>query len=278
MATSGNPAVDAGLAAGGLAADYFTGKSARKASKEMMRAQRRILDAQGQTYKAAMPTYQAMLAQGAQAAGIGPNGQQIARPFGPTGSQWGSQEDQLRFAAGQDQINQMAQQRQNMLQHTLAQRGIASSSVGAALAQNQRSSMRDLAGFHRQLAIDAPHEAERRRAALMGLLNPAFGQGAQASAGYGQQGAQYGAEAQNAYNAIGQGAQSYMQQRALAQYGRQPGGSGGDAVPVFGQGGQGYPYRPGGGYGPGVTGYDANRPFALGDGSYVMPDGSTVWP
>lgn len=219
---------DAIIGGAGAAANYFTGKSANKASKEMMRAQKGILKQQAQTYKAAQPTYMAALQQYAQAAGLDPNHHTMQPMPGQAGyqmgNQWGQPEDQMRFAAAQDQINHMAQQRQNQLQHTLAARGVASSSVGAALAHNQRAALQDLAGFRRQLAIDAPHEAERRRAALLGALGPAFGQGAQASAGYGQQGAQYGAQAQNAYANIGGILQNYQYGRALGQYGQQPPG------------------------------------------------------
>lgn len=146
------------------------------------------------------------------------------------GSQWGTAEDQLRFAAANDQISRLAQQRQAQLQHTLASRGIASGSVAAALAQNQRGAQQDLGNFQRQLAMNAPQEAERRRAALAGLLNPAFGQGAAASAGYGQQGQIYGQEANQAFGAVGQGVQDWQQQNALQHYmnlyGVNPGGGG----------------------------------------------------
>lgn len=230
-----------GIAAAGALGSYFTGKSAAKAQKEQMRRQAQLLQMQGQTYKAAMPTYQAALAQYAQAAGLDPNHHTMqpmaGQPGYQVGNQWGDPTDQYRFAAAQDSINHLAQQHQNQLQHTLAARGIASSSVGAALAHNQQAALQDLAGFRRNLAIDAPHEAERRRAALLGALGPAFGQGSQASAGYGGQAAQYGQQANQAYAGLGNIVQNWQQQNALQHfsnlYGTNPAGTAGDTPVAY---------------------------------------------
>jgi hypothetical protein len=207
-----------GLAVFGTGANALAERSAAKAQKEAMRRQAQLIGLQSQQYRQAMPTYQSLLASGAQYAGVAPGQHQMQPLGGQMGSAWGNPEDQLRFAAAQDQINRRAQQGQNQLQATLARRGIASSSIGAALAQNQRSAQRDLGGFQRQLAIEAPHEMERRRAALAGLLNPAFGQGAAASAGYGQQGQIYGQQAGQAAGGIQDILAQYGYQRALGQH------------------------------------------------------------
>jgi hypothetical protein len=124
----------------------------------------------------------------------------------------------------------LARARGAQLQHTLGQRGVASGSIGAALANNDRNAMRDLAGFRRQLAIDAPHEQERRMAAFLGALNPALSGGQNAANIYGQQGLYQGQQAAQSFGDIGQLAQGYFQNQALQNYLNQQGGGGGATV------------------------------------------------
>lgn len=211
------------LALGGGVLNAITGRSQAKASKEMMRRSAQGIQAQNEMFRYAQPMYQNALQQLAAHAAPG-NGQGA----GLNGA-WGNAEDRLRMTAAEDNISRLARQRSAQLQHTLGQRHIATGSQGAALAQNERSAMRDLAGFNRQLAINAPQEWERRQGLLLNAMNPALSMGQNAISNANQMGQYYGNQAAQSFGGIGQLAQGYFQNQALQNYlnsrGGQPGGA-----------------------------------------------------
>jgi hypothetical protein len=134
---------------------------------------------------------------------------------GPMGSQWGTPQDQLRLQQAEEDIQRMANQRANQLRFQLGGRGVADSTIAAALAQNEQRAGDDYAQFRRGLAIQAPEEQARRFAMFSNFLNPALGAGAAAANIFGQQGAMYGNQAGQAMGNIGNLFQQYAYMDAL---------------------------------------------------------------
>lgn len=200
-----NPYVDAGLAAFNTGVNYFTGAPAAKANKEYLRRQAQMIQRQAQTYAQVEPTYLQAVQGLAQRAGIGGYGGQGAG----LGGAYGTAEDRLAMQAAEEQNRRQQMASQNRLQATLAQRGIATGSQAAALAQNARQYQGQLNNFNRDLAIRAGQEQSNRYQQLLAALNPGLGMGAQATAGYSNLANNYGQQAANAYGNI---------QNALAQY------------------------------------------------------------
>lgn len=275
-----------GIGLAGMAANFATGRSAQRASKENLRRQEQYQQAANETYRAAQPGYLAGLQQMAGRAGIadqsgvvshgqghfslGQQGGDDRRQFG-LGGNYGSREDQLRFQAAQEDINRLARLRGNQLQSTMHNRGIADSSQAAALAGNERAAMADLTGFRRNLAINAGQEQERRLQQYMAALGPAFGQGAQAAQIAGQQGQYYGQQANQAYAGVGQIVQDWQQRNALQdymqRYGVNTGGGGLQPGDTYAPSQTPYAFGPtlnapmGGQPGPYAGGYVTQRPF-----------------
>lgn len=227
----GNFGVNEAVALGGGLVNAITGRSAAKASKEMMRRQAQTIQLQNKNFLAAQPYFQQLMQAYAGRAGIGlapgltQTGANTFRATTPgrLGSNYGSPEDQLRMSAAEEDVNRYFQQQANQLRHRLGQ----GAGAEAALARLGSQQAQQLAGFRRQLAIEAPREEERRMANLMQLIGMGFGQGTQAAAGFGQQGAQYGQQAAAANQGLGNIVQQYMYQNTLAnQLGQ--GGGGGD--------------------------------------------------
>lgn len=238
----------------GAVGNYFTGRSAMKASKEQMRRQGQYQQMANRTYAQAQPYYQAALQQYANMAGVQPGQagtQGIAqeREFG-LGGGFGDRSQQLAFRAAEEDMDRLARQRGGALQGQMARRGIASGTQAAAMGQNERFAMQDLARFRRGLAMQQGQEQERRLGLLMNAMQPAFGQGAQAANIAGQQGQYYGQQANQAFGAIGQGVSDWQQRRALQDYMAQYGVNAG--------GGNPYPYSQ---YDAPVT-YGATSPVA----------------
>jgi len=213
----------------GAGASYLQGRGQAKASKEMLRRQAQGADLMNQQYRAAMPQYQSSLQALARQAGLDPSYSDQRRATDPSRA-WGTPEDQTRFQMAEDQISQLARNRANQLGHAMHQRGIATGSQASALAANERDALNQLAGFRRQLAVNAPHEQQQRIAALLGALNPALSMGGQAANIYGQQGLYQGQQAAQSFGGIGQLAQGYLQNQALQHYLGQQGGGGGGAT------------------------------------------------
>lgn len=225
-------------------AGLIEGQSANKASKEMMRRQAQLIQKQGQTYGQAQQYYQPLLQQYANQAGLGGDLQQVGEGhfasnpsragFG-LGGHYGSYEDQLRLKGAQSDIAHHTMAGANQLRHQLGGMGIADASIGAALARNQQAGDQQFGQFRRGLAINAQAEQERRLQVLQNALQLGFGQGGQASAGYGQQAGVYGNQANQAYAGVGNALQNYGYMRGLGGYGQQGGyGSEGDTPVTYG--------------------------------------------
>jgi hypothetical protein len=220
----------------GVLANYYTGASANKASKEMMRRQAQGLDLANQTYRQAMPYYGSALQQLAANAGVmrepgvmqtgenrfslSPSGGDDRAQFG-LGGGFGTRGTQLKFQAGQEAAERYARMRGNSLAGTARNRGLTEGTIGAMLGGNERAMQHNLLGFRRQLAMQEEQDQQQKLAALMAGLGPAFGQGAQAMAGYGQQAGQYGQQANQAFAGMNQGVQDWSQQEALRRYAQQ---------------------------------------------------------
>ncbi|MBA3758921.1 MAG: hypothetical protein H0X07_00140 [Gemmatimonadales bacterium] len=213
--------VSEGIAAAGAIGNFFSGRSAMKSQKENMRRQSQLLGMQNQTYRATQPMYLDALRAYAGNANLGGDLRQAGANRFQLGSDYGGDADRLRFQAAEEDISRLARMRGAGLQSQLARRGIAGGSQAAALAGNERSAMADLTRFRRSLAINAGQERERRLGLLMGAMGPAFGQGSQAAAGYGQQAGIYGQQANQAAAATGQIISDWTQRRALEDYMKQ---------------------------------------------------------
>jgi len=93
---------------------------------------------------------------------------------------FGQGADALRFQQAEEDINDAARQRANLLRFRLGQQGIGNSgTMASALAQNERGAMDSLADFRRNLAINAGGEQERRMQLLAQLLGLGQGIGSQ---------------------------------------------------------------------------------------------------
>lgn len=210
-----------GLGVVGAGANLLGGMSQANASKEMLRRQAQGASLANQTYKQAMPTYQELLNQYARQAGIGPGAQQF--------DQYGlDPQRQLALRMNEEQIGRQQQQQANQLRFQLGQRGEASASIGAALGRNAQQAGQATSDFRRNMFINAPNVQQQRLAALQAALGPAFGQGAQASQVYGQQGAMFGNQASQSFAGVGSslGQLAYQNQLQNSPYGMYGGGYG----------------------------------------------------
>lgn len=248
------------LGAVGAIGSLFGGRSAQKAQKEQLRRQGDIAGQQANLFRQATPYYNALLQNYAQQLGlnvappqtitqntgamrsagglkVAPVQRQVANPAyaqyqqqqaaqpaqgGLLGSNWGTQADQLRLQQAEEDINRASQQRANQLRFQLGSRGIADSTIAAALAQNEARAGDEFARFRRGLAVAAPQEQTQRLGQMLGFLGPALGAGSSAAGIYGGQGALFGQQAAGNYGTIGQLAQQYAYQDALRRRMRQP--------------------------------------------------------
>lgn len=93
---------------------------------------------------------------------------------------YGQGADALRFQQAEEDVNDAARQRANLLRYRLGQQGIGSSgTMASALAQNERAATDSLADFRRNLAINAGGEQERRMQLLAQMLGLGHGIGSQ---------------------------------------------------------------------------------------------------
>jgi hypothetical protein len=100
---------------------------------------------------------------------------------------FGQGADALRFQQAEEDINDAARQRANLLRFRLGQQGIGGGGIAAAAqVQNERGAMDSLADFRRNLAINAGGEQERRMQLLAQLLGLGQGIGSQGQAVSGQ--------------------------------------------------------------------------------------------
>ena len=134
---------------------------------------------------------------------------------------FGQGADRQRFAAAEEDLSRIRQQRNAELLLGLTRQGAGAATTSAALARNEGDYQRDLAGSRRQLAISAEDEATQRVLQLLGALSPGLGLG-QASAGiYADQANRAAAGGQAGMAATGDALQAYLMYQALKRQ-RQP--------------------------------------------------------
>ncbi len=236
-----------GIAAAGAIGNFFTGRSAAKAQKEMMRRQGQMIGMQNQNFRAAQPYWEPMLQEAARRAGLqtspgvtqtganqfslSPTGTNNRAQFG-SGGQWGSYEDQLRLRQEEEGINRWLREQGSRLANQAGMQGLGEGTRAAMLRGMQSDAGQQYGQFRRGLAINAGQEQERRMETLRQMLGMGFGQGSQASSGYGQQAGVYGQQAAQANAGLGNIAQQYMYGQALQN--RPLFGGGGGADPGLG--------------------------------------------
>lgn len=230
--------LDEGIGLAGAVGSYLTGRSAANSQKELSRRQAQIIQQQGKTYAQTNPYYLQLLQSAAQNIGLGQGGQQMGsngQPMAvrdpvtghyhdPTPQQdYGglTPEDNLRLRAAEEDINRNANLGANRLRFQGQLSGLNTGAQEAGQAHNQQLALQQYANYRRQLAIQAPQEQAQRLQQFAGLLNPGLGQGAAASAGYGQQAGQYGQQAAQGFAGVGQALQNYQYQQNLKKYSQQ---------------------------------------------------------
>jgi len=236
----------------GAGSSFLGGRSAANAQKEASRRQAQLIKKQSNLFGQTSPLYLQLLQQAAQGLGgyggpgsaaqmlgygqpQGQAGHQIAYQNPVTGHysdpqqqpqmpNYGglSPEDNLRLKGAEEDINRYAQQNANRLRFNANLSGLNTGAQGAGLARNEQEAMRQYAQFRRGLAVNAPHEQQQRFQNFASLLNPGLGMGAAASAGYGNQAALAGQQADAGYAGVGQALQNYQYQRNLKKYGQNP--------------------------------------------------------
>lgn len=135
--------------------------------------------------------------------------------------------DAFRLRAAEDEARQATRSALDNFSFGQGQRGLFGSSIDAAgRAAISEDAAKNLAGFGRQLAIQAPQAAMERLSTLGGLLNPGLGAGPTAGNLFGQTAGAYGAlgqgYGQQAAGAIGNYLQFQNLQNHMAQF-QQPG-------------------------------------------------------
>lgn len=243
------------IAGVGAVANFFAGRSAAKSQKEYNRRLAQGADLQNQVFRQSIPVYQQLIQQYAQRA----LPQSVGGQFGAERG-YGSPEDQLRLRAAEEDVNRYYQQQANQLRNQLG--GTASrSTLDAALARLGTQQAQQLSGFRRGLAIQSGQEQERRLGELARLLGIGFGQGGQAAQAYGQLGAQYGQQANQAFGGLGDILQQFQYSRALQGLGQQQplGGLGsGGTMDTYGFAGAG-----GTSPAPGTIDYEVMKRYGL---------------
>jgi hypothetical protein len=133
-----------------------------------------------------------------------------------------NEQDRLAFGQAEEDLGRQRERREQQLRFRLGQRGAGEATISSAMAQNEGDYQSQLAAFRRQIALAARAEQERRVAQLLGAMNPGLGQGAAASAAFGQNAAMYGGQA----NAAGAGLGSFLSNWLLADAMRRQGAGG----------------------------------------------------
>jgi hypothetical protein len=236
--------VTLGLQAAGMAANYFTGQGAANKSKQLMGLQRGYARRQLGQYDLYQPQYNAAMERYGQDIGMVPGGPQgyvnqtgvsphqanrlgidpntqFQNPMAPgaeNGYLLGPYAQQsyrlLRQGAEQDIQRQMQGQDQNLM-FALGQQGIATGSQAAALGREHSDMLRGYSDYLRNLAINAGDKQQQQQQQYLGMLQGAMAPGAEGAGILGQQGGMYGAQAQNAFGAMGGIAQNYVQNQAM---------------------------------------------------------------
>lgn len=223
-----------GLAEGiglvGAGANLLGGMGSAKASKELLRRQAQYADMQNQLFRSVQPQYQALLAEYAKAAGIGPGA--------PALNQYGlSPQEEMQLRMADEDISRRQMGQGNQLRFQLGQRGIANSSIGAALARNSLAGQLEYGRLRRGLTINAPNVHLQRLASYMQALQPAFASGGQAANIYGQQGQYMGNQSAQSFAGLENTIQQYKYGQQLKRLGAGGYGGGGgitDASQIVG--------------------------------------------
>jgi len=218
------------IAGGGALLNYFAGQSAQNAQKEQLRRQTQLLKKQSKLFDTAQGYYGPALAQLAGRANL-----QVAPGVVQTGvgqyrdaslgGNIGDNTDQLRLRQGEEEIEKYFRQLQNQARFRQGTPGMYASGTQARLLSDQGQ---QFGQFRRGLALQAGQEQERRLGLLQNALGAGFGMGGQAAQGFGQQGAMYGQQAQQAFGDIGNIIAQYQYMQALQQQ-RPPVATGGTA-------------------------------------------------
>jgi hypothetical protein len=143
---------------------------------------------------------------------------------------YGQGEDRLRFAAAEEELDRIRKQRAAELLLGLQRQGAGAATTSAALARNEGDYMQNLAGFRRNLAINAGDEQEQRVAALLGALSPGFGLGQSAAGTYGNLSGIAAGQANASGAAMGDALSNYLLYQAMRRQ-QQPGTAPGPPPP-----------------------------------------------
>lgn len=279
-----------GLGALGIGGGLWSGIRNQGISKKLMDEQLRMARQQRDVYQQNIPGYEAALRQYAGMAGLpgygdtgayaggrvgamrnAPNQYQGFTPTGSPGGNWNlgaldTQAMQARRAAAEEDLAQQTANADARYRQQAGLMGLSTGAQAAGLAQQHEQALQNYAGYRRGLAMQAGDIEAQRLGQYMGALGPSFGQGAQASATLGGQGAYYGNLAQQGYGAAGQALGGLEQYGMMNQYlQHMPGmyGMGGYGIPGMGMPGMGGYLPPGMGmYGQqpgGVSNYGITR-------------------
>ncbi len=135
---------------------------------------------------------------------------------------FGQGEDRLRLMGAEEDINRQRDKNVNALTARLMRQGLGNSAtMGSGLTKLFSEGDQQLAGFRRQLAINAGEEQRRRLGELLGALSPGMGAGNAASNIFGQQSAMANQGVQNAMGGLGNLLQTWQLQQMLKQGGGQ---------------------------------------------------------
>lgn len=236
-----------GLAAAGAIGNYFQGRSAANAQKEMSRRQAQLIGAQTGLFNQTVPQYQQLLQEYARRAGIGGGGYSQeygnamsqrnagALPPGASGYQPGGTitqyrqgpndglmpEDRIRLEQLREGLNQQGRYGANQLRFNMGLQGLNQGAQGEAQRRLQSDLAKAYSRGQQQIGLDAIGRQDQRLAAFQNALGFGLGQGSQAAGGYGQQAQMYGNQAQQAYGGIGDIVSQYQYGQNLRRYGQQ---------------------------------------------------------
>ena len=114
-------------------------------------------------------------------------------------------QQRLQFAAADEDLRRQMGQMMGNSMAGLGRRGLANSSLAAGMQERLGNAyQRDLGGFRRQLAIDAPREQDRLMMQMMSGMAPGFGAGESAAGMAQNQASMANQMAGNAWGGVGQ--------------------------------------------------------------------------
>lgn len=204
-----------GIGLAGALGNLFGGNSAAKAKTKLLKSQKKIADAQFQTYQQAQPSYLQAIQALQQRAGLG--------GYADTNDPYGqNQVDRLQAQAAEQEIARRQQQQQNALGFRLGSQGISQGTIGSALARNALAGQNQYADFRRQQLIAAPQLQQQRIQALLAALGPGLGSAGSAAGIYGGQAGLYAGEENQAASGLAGMIQNFQLMKYLEQQGGAP--------------------------------------------------------